>query len=122
MLNEFAAQRVVAGLYGHGAFLYVLTREPSAAQGTEWRLFQLDPERGTYLGSVRLPTNADHVSILPAEPSWYVVERSGSLEEWGQQQINQMLQIPKTWIERPQDSPLSSSAPMILQCPELKRQ
>lgn len=110
--------RMPVGLYGQGEMLYLLTRRPDpAGGGTAWFLHQIDPARDQVVGSVRLPTTAHHLTVVPSPGSWFVFEK-GPVKAWGEQEIGSMLVIPRAWIEEPAGSPLALSGPAVTRCAE----
>ena len=106
--------RMVAGLFGQGTMLYVLTRSWTAT-GTEWLLHQVDPTRGE-LGSVlRLPTKAPHLSVAVGTDSWLLFER-GSVRAWGDQDIKSVVKVPVSWIAAEGTSPLDVKGQGDVKC------
>lgn len=101
-------QTMVAGLFGQGKFLYLLARRPSGA-GTEWLLFQIDPGKPEVTAELRLPTHANHLTVATDSTHWYFFER-GEVRAWGDQDINNVLMIPKKWIADPTTSPLGAAS------------
>ena len=87
------------GVYGQGAYLYLLTRKPTG-QGNLWQLWQIDPQRDTVIRSMTLPTQASHVFLAPGPISWAIIEKGPGIQE-GNQAIKSMLLIPSSWIEDP---------------------
>lgn len=108
--------RMIAGLFGHGKFLYLLTREPEG-EGTKWLLHKIDPMQSEALGAVRLPTTANHLSIAVGPSEWYLVER-GEVRDWGEQDIKTLIQVPHSWIATTKKSPLRAEKPAVLRCPK----
>jgi hypothetical protein len=86
-----------AGLYGFRDSLYLLTRRPQDGK-TDWTLAQLDPGSGKELRSVSLPTSAAHLTVVPGERYWALVEK-GPVESWGKQAIETVVFVPTAWIE-----------------------
>lgn len=69
-----------AGLYAEGAHLYVLVR--LAATGAPvWELHAIDPVAESLLHSIRLPTRAAHVSLVPGPEHWALIEGSSYFED-----------------------------------------
>lgn len=64
-----------AGLHAWDGMLFVLTRRP-AEDGTRWTLHALDPEEDRLVGSVSLPTNAAHVTLVPGPRHWALVDKA----------------------------------------------
>jgi len=87
-----------AGLYGFRGFLYLLTRRPGQEGKTSWTLTRLDPADGKELYSVSLPTSAPHLTVIPGEHHWALVEK-GPVERWGRQTISTAVFVPTEWIE-----------------------
>jgi hypothetical protein len=68
------------GLYAEGPHLYVLVRL-AATGGPEWELHAIDPVAESLLHSVRLPTRAAHVSLVPGPKHWALIEGSSYFED-----------------------------------------
>lgn len=116
LLAKFEKSSSIAGLYGQGHFLFVLTREFDSSQSTAiWKLHKIDPLKGKLQGSIQLPTSAEHVSILVTRTAWYVIER-GSTARWGEQTIKSWLKIPSSLISDVASSPLASGRSSSLLC------
>ncbi|MCP4546103.1 MAG: hypothetical protein GY835_06530 [bacterium] len=108
LFAELERLRIPVGLYGYGRLLYVLTRRPSTdGMKTEWWMHQIDPETDEILGRVRLPTSANHLSVVVARDNWFFFEK-GPVEGGGIQNIDSLLTIPAKWITAPETSPLNS--------------
>jgi hypothetical protein len=111
--ERFAAiekSRIAVGLFGQGKLLYLLARQPDqSGDGTEWRLYQIDPNKSETTGFVRLPTHASHLSVVVGRDFWYVFER-GPVGPRGEQDIDKVLMVPTRWITSPATSPLNISA------------
>lgn len=71
------ASSYFAGLYAEADSLYILAKTVTD-DGLLWNLHQIDPDRDSVVGSVRLPTTAVHVSLLPGPVHW-VLEESSSI-------------------------------------------
>lgn len=79
--------QTVAGLYGEGEFLYVLTRRPElASRTTVWNLFKIDPALDVILYSKRLPVDSAHLVLVPGSPRWAAIEK-GPVKEPGKQNV-----------------------------------
>jgi hypothetical protein len=107
VFRKFERAAVVAGLYGYGSRLYVLTRKPVGDQ-VEWLIFVLD-DQFKLVNTVRLPTSSPHLTIAASSESWLIVER-GPVFEWGQQEVSSILEIPSAWIDSPSSSRLRVDA------------
>lgn len=66
-----------AGLYAaQDGFLYLLTREPAGEGKTKWLLHQIEAKTGNFLGWVRLPTSANHLTVIPTpDRGWLFIEK-----------------------------------------------
>jgi hypothetical protein len=96
--HEIEKSTMVAGLFGQGTYLYLLTREVNpSGPGTQWLLHQIDPDASRILGTVRLPTTAAFLSIAVAPDNWYFFERQEVLK-WGEQSIKTVVRVPSAWI------------------------
>ncbi len=89
------------GLYAWDKYLYILSRSPSG-EGTRWTLSKIDPQ-DDYLGSVELPTNAHHLTVVPGH-TWAFVEK-GSVLGYGLQDIPTALLIPDQTLQAAFSSP-----------------
>ncbi len=68
-----------AGLFADEDSLYVLMRDATGGEPV-WDLHRIDPQRDEVVGTIRLPTNAAHVSLLPGRRYWVLEESSSGLE------------------------------------------
>jgi hypothetical protein len=84
---ELETFSIPAGLYAQDGYLYLLTREPAGKDETAWWLYQIDPAgAGRVRGSVRLPSNAPHLTVIPTpDRGWMLIER-GKVELVGKHQ------------------------------------
>jgi hypothetical protein len=90
---------MAAGLYGWGDYLFVLTRRPGAVSGkTRWSLTQIDPRRDEIVRTFDLPTTAPHLTVIPGDASWALLEK-GHIRGFGQQDISTLLVIPSSYFE-----------------------
>jgi len=76
--EELETFSIPAGLYAQDGYLYLLTREPASEGKTIWWFYQIDPAgTGSVRGRVRLPTNANHLTVIPTpDQGWMFIERS----------------------------------------------
>jgi len=86
-----------AGLFAQDGLLYLLTRRPDGNSRTAWWLYQIDPGKDVILGRVQLPTAADHLTVVPGESSWCLIER-GPVGPMQQQRISSMVLIPTSAV------------------------
>lgn len=97
--RQLESKQVAVGLYGQGNFLYLLTRQPDVSRdGTTWILHRINPRNEQVLGSVVLETKAPHISLIPGEEEWAIVEK-GRVEKVFEQQIEAILRVNASWIE-----------------------
>lgn len=89
---------VPVGLYSQGSNLYLLVRRPMETGQTQWELVRLNPESGEVLGRISLPTQANHLLVIPGKELWAVIEK-GSVQAPGTQDVQGLLLIPSRWIE-----------------------
>ncbi len=69
-----------ASLYAEGPHLYLMMRL-AATDGSEWELHAIDPVAESLLHSVRLPTRAANVSLVPGPKYWALLEGSSYFED-----------------------------------------
>jgi hypothetical protein len=74
------------GIYGQGDHLYLLYRRPAGAELTEWRLTTIDTNTNSVLRTIRLPTSAHHICIIPGRKAWALVEK-GAVRALGDQEV-----------------------------------
>jgi hypothetical protein len=115
LFRQIESSTMVSGLFGQGKFLYLLTRKPDLSGGTEWLLHQIDPQKSRLLGAVRLPTKANHLSVAVSTGEWYFVER-GEVHNWGDQDIENLIRVPRAWIAAPATSPLNADNTVGVAC------
>jgi hypothetical protein len=100
LFATLAQLRVATGIYGGpDGSLYLLAREPMPGGDNEWWLFRISPETGLLLGKARLPTKAQHLSIVVSSESFYLIER-GTLHPGGGQDIDTMVTVPVALLEQ----------------------
>jgi hypothetical protein len=92
VMRKVEKSKMPAGLYGWDRFLYMLVREP-ARDGTRWTIFKIDPRQDRIVDSTRIPTRANHLTIIPGPASWAVLEK-GPVEGFGRQRIENVLFVP----------------------------
>jgi hypothetical protein len=67
-------------IYAEGPHLYILVRL-AAADGPKWELHGVDPVAESLLHSIRLPTRAVHISLVPGPEHWALLEASSYSED-----------------------------------------
>jgi len=83
------------GIWGWEKYLFVLSREPRET-GTRWTLTRLDLQQRPaqqVTGSVVLPTQAHHLTVVPGPDSWAFVEK-GPVRSFGAQDIDSLVLVP----------------------------
>ena len=121
LFKEIETFRMPVGLYGQGRYIYLLTRRPLIGQdGTEWRLHQIDPIADRLTGAIKLPTSANHLTVVPAIDAWYFLEKD-SVEAPGRQNVRSMIVVPSGWISEPKRSPLNESNAELVKCQSSKQ-
>ncbi len=104
VFRRIALSTTPTALLGHGEFLYLLTRRPTA-EATLWQLHQIDPRTDRLLKTVDLPTVAPHLIVVPGAKRWAVLEAQGlqePAEGTPRQPIPSMLLIDSQWITNPE--------------------
>ena len=97
--------RIPRALFGRGAYLYVLARQPNPAGGARWDLFQLDPGKDEVVRRLRLPSSAPQVRLAPGPDRWVLLEQ-GDLEATGFP-LTGWVTMPSSWIEDPSSEALT---------------
>ncbi len=90
---------MVVGLYSWKGSLYVLARAPRG-NGTRWTLSSIDPIRDRYTGTVVIPTNANHLTVIPGPDQWAFLEK-GRVEDYGRQNIPTAFFVPAKQLTTP---------------------
>lgn len=99
MYKQIERSQAVAGLYGWGDFLYVLTRRPNAVgDGTKWFVSKIDPSLDVVVSTVPLRTSSTNIILIPGKEHWIVVEK-GRVETLGKQKIDSFQLVPAGFIE-----------------------
>jgi hypothetical protein len=87
------------GLYSFENRLYMVARFFKGG-ATVWEIWQLDPESGEIVSKARIPTNANHITVIPGPKAWAIVEK-GPVTGWGPQEIRTALFIPAAVFQGP---------------------
>jgi len=99
MYKKIEQSKSVAGIYGRGDFLYILTRRPDAfGEGIIWFLSKVDPVKEEVVSTVPLPTSSANLILIPGKNYWALVEK-GRVESLGNQKIDSFKLIPTGVIE-----------------------
>jgi hypothetical protein len=85
------------GLYGWGDSLYMLFRSPSAG-GTKWVMFKIDPEADRIVSSFEIPTQANHLTVVPGSKEWAFIEK-GPVRRYKDQDVNGILFVATSRIQ-----------------------
>ncbi|HEY0158521.1 MAG TPA: hypothetical protein VGF28_14660 [Thermoanaerobaculia bacterium] len=85
---------MVSAVFGHGDFLYVLTREPGSNSGTRWLLHQIDPVKDKLLRQMQLPTSASGLIVVPGEHRWAFIEKGPVTGSFPVQEIGSAVMVP----------------------------
>ena len=78
-----------AGLYGWNGSLFILYRVPEP-KATRWMIAKF--AGGRFTEPVRLPTRANHVTLIPGPEYWALLEK-GPIQELGTQKLEQAVLI-----------------------------
>lgn len=99
MYKKIEQSQSVAGIYGRGDFLYILTRRPDAfGEGIIWFLSKVDPVKEEVVSAVPLPTSSANLVLIPGKSYWALVEK-GRVESLGNQKIDSIKLVPASIIE-----------------------
>lgn len=101
--QELENFRMPVGLYGYDGFIYLLGRNPESC--SPWSLTKIDPIHDKEVGAIPLPTIARHITLVPSENAWLIIEK-GAVTDRGQQKITAVESVPAAWITHPESSPL----------------
>jgi hypothetical protein len=97
--KELEGFRVISGLYSQGGQLYLLARKPDGTGGTAWLLYQIDPDKKSISSKpLRLPTSAHHLTVVPSEEAWILIERGPVVGELQSQTIDRIVVVPTSFI------------------------
>jgi hypothetical protein len=106
---ELSTFSVASGLFAQDGMLYLLARKPGLKDQTAWYLYEINPtEKGKLLGSMRLPTSAEHLTVVPSKDHWFLLER-GHVQALQRQEIARMDVIDSSAVATL--TPLPSSCP-----------
>jgi len=112
VMKEVEGATMPAGIFGWKGLLYLLYRQPGDL-ATVWSLAQIDPgpENARVLGTVTLPTSANHLTVVPGDRNWAFLEK-GPVQAFGKQKIDSVLFVASDRV-----ASLSSDTPL---CPKLR--
>jgi hypothetical protein len=124
LLMQIERAPMAAGLYAWDGGLYLLAKGAAEMDGsTPWWLVQLDPRDGSERARVRLPTDAAHLTLVPGDEHWALVEKgpvSGVGPDFAPyMSISSMVLVPAAWIQEPERGGLDRQ--QRVRCPELPR-
>lgn len=94
LMRRVERSSMPAGLYAWNGSLYVLARRPEG-KFTRWTLTRLSPETGRKLGTVILPTKANHLTVVPGPRHWAFLEK-GPIQAGNRQQVETVLFVPSS--------------------------
>lgn len=83
LMRELEEISMPTGIYSWrgSPYLYLLSRRPHPSRngGTQWRLSQIDPNynngQGRIVGTVEIPSRANHLFAVPGPENWAFVEK-----------------------------------------------
>jgi len=109
--EEFAAllldvenSDMVVGLYADDELLYALHRDHTAA-GVDWLLVKIDPQTDEVVGTLRVPSGANHLMVAPGPEEWVFIEK-GPVKSLGDQTLAGILRVPTAEIDARHDGTL----------------
>jgi hypothetical protein len=106
--EQMEASTMPVGLYSDDGFLFLLTRSVGANQVTNWDLHKIDPRQDSLSGTVRLPTHAKHLALVPTSSHWLLFEK-GEFDELANQFVNHVTAIPKYLLSNPSNFQINLS-------------
>jgi len=78
VMNEVERNTMPIGLFSFKGDLYMTWRQPQGST-TKWSLSKLSPRDGHSLGTVSIPSHANHLFVVPGQDRWAVVEKGPAL-------------------------------------------
>lgn len=87
--------KMPTGLYAWQQALFVLTRQPGGDGHTIWELTKIDPANDGVVGTISLPVNANHLTVIPGPDYWAFVEK-GPVRALLNQEILGLFFIPSS--------------------------
>jgi hypothetical protein len=94
--NSIAKSKTAVGLIGWKDSLFVLARQPGRAQATQWQLWKVDPARDVIVNRpIVLPTNAQHIILVPGNRYWAIVEKGRVLAPQVQE-VSSVVLVPSS--------------------------
>lgn len=97
LMQQVEDSDMVVGLYSHQASLYLLYRHHHNA-GLSWLLSQIDPETDKEVGTICIPSGANHLMIAPGRREWVFIEK-GPVKSLGFQDLRGILRVPFSEIQ-----------------------
>jgi hypothetical protein len=96
VMREVERATMPAGLYGWKGALYLLSRRPQGGS-TQWLLSRLDSQ-GQVIGTVEIPSRANHLFAVPGADEWAFVEK-GPAMGLQEQEVDGMIRVPASTVE-----------------------
>jgi len=78
VMREVEKVAMPVGLYSWKKDLYLLSRQPQG-NSTQWLLSRIDLGRGRIVGTVLIPSRANHLFAVPGAEQWVFVEKGPAL-------------------------------------------
>ncbi len=91
-------------IFARDQHLYLLGKGARDKRGaTPWWLVELDPQDGSELNNVRLPTDAAHLTVVPGGDFWALIQK-GPVQGVGSfhapyMEISSMVLMPTQWLK-----------------------
>ncbi len=102
---SYESATMAAGIYAWDDRLYLLAKHAMAAnRETAWWLIEVDPKNeGREISRIRLPTAAAHLTIVPGNEFWALIEK-GKVQGVGRwhapfMDTSSMVLVPAHWLE-----------------------
>lgn len=85
------------GLHAWEGYVYLTWRSRHSSGRQNWFVSRIDPERGEIIETTALPSEANHLLVIPGSESWALVEK-GPVEGFGFQTTERLRYIPASEI------------------------
>ncbi len=113
IFKSYETADMASGIFAWNSSLYLLTKEAMDEQSetTAWWLSRVDLEDGgRELPKVRLPSSAAHLTVVPGDDFWALIEK-GRVEGVGEyhaplMDTSSMVLVPTPWLENPSQGKL----------------
>jgi len=95
----FESSSMVAAVYSWKGYIYTLLKCGTVeGEETRWFLTKMDPQEMVRLHTISVPATTPHLTLVPGDPLWAIIERKGFIRR-GNQPATHLTLVPAAEIE-----------------------